>query len=257
MDNEERIKPVMPRLRPLRPNSACAGFTRTASGFTLIELLVVIAIIAILAALLFPVFARAREKARQATCLSNLRQIGIATRSYVQDNNSVFLRDEQSTTGCPEALLDPYLKSPQVWVCPDDPNDKVQAAKTPTVVSYMFNSQLNAKNESQVKRPADMVVTHDSDPGEVGWTEGNTWDNGSTTDWPQTMSHACSNSGAGGKAGPPCGMNSWKLEWFQRHSGGYNALFYDGHGKWYKAAPATLATADQQPLTDSNFLLNP
>ncbi len=59
--------------------------TRKTSGFTLIELLVVIAIIAILAAILFPVFARAREKARQVSCCSNMRQIGLATMMYVQD----------------------------------------------------------------------------------------------------------------------------------------------------------------------------
>ena len=58
---------------------------RKRRGFTLIELLVVIAIIAILAAILFPVFAQAREKARQATCLSNLRQVDVATQMYMQD----------------------------------------------------------------------------------------------------------------------------------------------------------------------------
>src|SRR4028118_1177374 len=66
-----------------RPN------VRKQSGFTLIELLVVIAIIAILAAILFPVFAQAREKARQATCISNMKQISLAVSSYTQDNDEV------------------------------------------------------------------------------------------------------------------------------------------------------------------------
>src|SRR5438105_1007236 len=63
---------------------------RSHFGFTLIELLVVIAIIAILAAILFPVFAKAREKARQTTCASNLRQLGFAIAQYTQDNDEVY-----------------------------------------------------------------------------------------------------------------------------------------------------------------------
>ena len=61
-----------------------------AGGFTLIELLIVIAIIAILAAILFPVFAQAREKARQTSCVSNLRQLGMAMMMYVQDNDDTY-----------------------------------------------------------------------------------------------------------------------------------------------------------------------
>ena len=99
------------------------------TGFTLIELLVVIAIIAILAAILFPVFAQAREKARQATCASNLNQIGLAWQMYLQDYDEQIQCNGDNTipggidgtgvTESPQYLLTPYIKSQQVWLCPD------------------------------------------------------------------------------------------------------------------------------------------
>src|SRR2546427_6300511 len=107
-------------------------------GFTLIELLVVIAIIAILAAILFPVFAQARDKARQASCLSNAKQLGIAVTMYVQDYDETFFWqaawDEERELGAgswgpsfksyirwPTAHL-PYIKNQQVFKCPSDRN---------------------------------------------------------------------------------------------------------------------------------------
>jgi prepilin-type N-terminal cleavage/methylation domain-containing protein/prepilin-type processing-associated H-X9-DG protein len=82
------------------------------NAFTLIELLVVIAIIAILAAILFPVFARARENARRASCQSNLKQIGLATMQYNQDY------DERMFSNAWATLLQPYAKSTQIFSCP-------------------------------------------------------------------------------------------------------------------------------------------
>ena len=103
---------------------------KTSRAFTLIELLVVIAIIAILAAILFPVFAKAREKARQTSCESNLNQIGKALMQYVQDNNEAMPQAYYGADGGPsdptthrykwmDAVF-PYVKSTGVFSCPDD-----------------------------------------------------------------------------------------------------------------------------------------
>jgi len=107
----------------------CA-MTHRRAGFTLIELLVVIAIIAILAAILFPVFAQAREQARKASCLSNCKQLSTAMLMYAQDydeklpgwdNPSAHYLSKQWGWAIIVPLLDVYLKSNQVWICPSAP----------------------------------------------------------------------------------------------------------------------------------------
>jgi prepilin-type N-terminal cleavage/methylation domain-containing protein len=116
---------------------------RDRRAFTLIELLVVMAIIAIIAALLFPVFAQARDKARQASCLSNLHQIGLAIRMYMQDNDGAcflhhpFEADVRANGNAIErarempwtVLLYPYVRNHSVYFCPSDPvgHPKTQA----------------------------------------------------------------------------------------------------------------------------------
>ena len=109
----------------------CRCPRRTSFAFTLIELLVVIAIIAILAAILFPVFAQARDKARQTTCLSNIKQIGLGLMMYVQDSDETYPGALQpsptingGSTSDQRMPLDmqvlPYTKNDQIWTCPSD-----------------------------------------------------------------------------------------------------------------------------------------
>ena len=126
-----------------------------ADGFTLIELLVVIAVIAVLAALLFPVFAQARGKGRQATCVSNLRQIGLALNMYAIDNDERFpvtaLSQFDGSASPPINVgwaghIYSYAKNAQVFHCASDPTATARPAdmEKPTLyaVSYAINSNL-------------------------------------------------------------------------------------------------------------------
>src|SRR5690348_8811341 len=123
--------------------------SRGRGGFTLIELLVVIAIIAILAAILFPVFAQAREKARQTSCLSNTKQLGTALMMYVQDYDEMFPKSHGNNgKGAPDfdiwstswaVVVQPYIKNYGVFRCPDDGNTNPPAAWMGTAISYDVN----------------------------------------------------------------------------------------------------------------------
>jgi prepilin-type N-terminal cleavage/methylation domain-containing protein len=111
-------------------------------GFTLIELLVVIAIISLLAAILFPVFATARDKARQAACASNEKQIGLAAMQYVQDYDEGYPWSLMGGTyyltgpGNPNSLLSPYIKSANVTHCPSEGNGWSVASVDATTYAY-------------------------------------------------------------------------------------------------------------------------
>ena len=135
-----------------RRHSTKAG--RSTLGFTLIELLVVIAIIAILAAILFPVFAQAREKARQASCMSNLKQIGLGSMQYTQDYDELFMPVANGgekagayyywwayydgvNYDATKGLLQPYMKSTQIQACPSFRN---LTAKQFGNTGYAYNS---------------------------------------------------------------------------------------------------------------------
>ncbi|MBM3474405.1 MAG: DUF1559 domain-containing protein [Armatimonadetes bacterium] len=139
---------------------------RTHRGFTLIELLVVIAIIAILAAILFPVFARAREKARQTNCLSNLKQIGTATMMYIQDFDE---RYPGHTSNAADPTYDwpisigPYVKNAQLFRCPSANPPPTHMYISGVPLCYGYNCYYHGyQNQAQIQDVAGTILAADS-----------------------------------------------------------------------------------------------
>jgi len=181
-------------------------------GFTLIELLVVIAIIAILAAILFPVFARAREKARQTACLSNMKQLSTANRMYATDydNRIVPYALGSDPGGCAGYFLrlDPYIKNQQLWNCPSTMDD---GAASVWRRAYGYNNYMEWFNGFYYRETTLEEITTPSDTAFLGET-------------------ACVSRSyqAVSNANPPV----WYLQ--PVHNGGCNLAFFDGHSKWYQ-----------------------
>jgi prepilin-type N-terminal cleavage/methylation domain-containing protein len=159
------------------------------SAFTLIELLVVIAIIAILAAILFPAFARARENARRASCISNLKQIGLGLQQYTQDYDERILGQNISTGRHFGIILQPYIKSKQVFMCPSaagstydatgsipsDNKDHIwtyTASANPPIEafsgSYGMNSNIENASLASIQSPSTNVAFFDAAGPSVG-----------------------------------------------------------------------------------------
>src|SRR5690242_19349210 len=152
------------------------------NAFTLIELLVVIAIIAILAAILFPVFARARENARRASCMSNLKQVSLAMMQYTQDYDEKMPKvalaassaaSDQNPRGWADALR-PYLKNTQIFQCPSEPNQPVTgtnpkfsgvSATTGGYTDYWMNTQASAQSSAVFDFPSQTVLLGDGGDG--------------------------------------------------------------------------------------------
>lgn len=149
---------------------------RRVSAFTLIELLVVIAIIAILAAILFPVFAQARDKARASACLSNMKQLGLGLQMYSQDYDETMppantVYDFAAPNALPNFLgsLVPYTKNKQIFWCPSAANASsagyAAAGYDPTLLSksnYMGNGVVMGRTIAAVPTPADIIYCQEN-----------------------------------------------------------------------------------------------
>lgn len=207
-------------------------------GFTLIELLVVIAIIAILAAILFPVFARARENARRASCQSNLKQIALGVFMYNQDYDEklpLVNGDPNSlTSGNPYGWADamqPYLKSTQIFQCPSESNGPVANGTLPGYSDYWMNSLASGIADAQLDAPSVTVLLGDGGYDAAGTTPGT-----------NVNSSARYFSSGGIPSGSSCGgtpLVSATLATLpnggaHRHLTGSNIAFADGHVKWEK-----------------------
>jgi prepilin-type N-terminal cleavage/methylation domain-containing protein/prepilin-type processing-associated H-X9-DG protein len=231
---------------------------RRAHGFTLIELLVVIAIIAILAAILFPVFAKAREKARQTSCLSNVRQLGTAMLSYAQDydeglpfwnwdnrpcGGSAFPDGTPNGPVTPMviwyAAIQPYAKNVQLLECPSernrgkcatDPNACPWTADIPRV-HYAYNEPISTgalgccggkKGLGALQWPAETLILGDGRNNLGGWD---------ANDMHILVRYALPTQdlcvGCGGTVPD-------NAEDYTAHNGGSNLTMADGHAKWFR-----------------------
>ena len=232
--------------RALRSAPVCTS----RKAFTLIELLVVIAIIAILAAILFPVFAQAREKARQTACLSNGKQIGTAFLMYAQDYDENLVLTSYSpdaavgTSNSWTNRCQPYIKSRNLFRCPSDQTtdwaetdaDVLTAPTTKKkLTSYLLNAYMAGSAQygslPAIKAPASVIYVSEASEAIAPRDHFHpfNWNGNLETPAPNPLYSGYMNSITWDNAK----QQTVELA-LTRHNGGFNSVYLDGHSKWNK-----------------------
>lgn len=243
---------------------------RREKGFTLIELLVVIAIIAVLAAILFPVFARAREQARAASCLANMKELGTALQMYLQDSDEVFpvnsteasrgvlyddygeiynghapMQDAASVTIEQKisirAQLDPYVKNGGIWKCPSDSGCGTTYAVGKRFSSYHYRFTL----------PIGFNFGHRAIYAGT-WLDGKSW---TTNDFPKhAQTFVFSETVPYHDFRPePNGVAAGLAGWSYYRDCKENFAFMDGHAKSYPIGKALYIYGSSYPIVDMHW----